>query len=539
MSNNNIQVNYGGANLFAGIAPTPFISSTQEFVDFKTKWNQITEITMEGQLTGRYIGELSHGELINSFETLLSRLQNNFQSLSITENDQIIFNADKVIVDNIDIPDSQWYGLLPFTINFTVYQENLFSENYGVLEPSESLVFNESNDQTVSLTHSVSAKGFVTNNGNAIQNAKNWVSQRTGNYNKILPILVDTSNGSNFILDSTQENIDRFNGEYSWEGTYTKSKSNESPQNCFLNYTLDITSGVNDGYISVNINGSLEKNSLNVLRSEYDNINFYNYANNAATRIYGVTLNNKPLEQSVQESEHENRLEFGMSYNNDYSSEVINNYNVQISEDSIKNITTVSFDTTISAKYGDIVSRWNKVKDYYNTSFNAYNLANTEYIKEITNRVLYSNKLTESITFDEYNAQIRYSASWSNKRQPFSDNVLNLQSTTTFKPSVNVYLPHTSAFVAKEHNVQNFKCANRGVLEIDVSATAKPNPGISIENAKSVVNSELNRIKINFGVNNSNRILDERIETIDKDLKIFNVKERWLIEGFIYGSSRS
>lgn len=534
MSNNNIQVNYGGANLFAGIAPTPFIYSSQEFVDYKNKWNQITELTMEGQLTGRYIGELSHGELIRSFETLLSRLQNNFQSLTITENNQTIFSANKVIVDNIDIPESQWYGILPFTINFTVYQENLFSENYGVLEPSENLNFNEDNDEFISLTHSVSARGFNTNNGNAIQNAKNWVSQRTGNYNKILPILVNINQGSSFILESIQENVDRFNGEYSWEATYTKSKSSESPSNCFLNYTLDINSGVNDGYITVNLNGSLEKNSLNVLRTEYDNINFYNYANNAALRTYGVTLNNKPIDQSVTELEHENRLEFGMSYNNDYSSDVINNYTVQIDEDSIKNITTVSIDATITAKYGDITSRWGKVQNFYNTSFNAYNLANTEYIKEISNRVLYQNKLTESVTFDEYNAQIQYSASWSNKRQAFSDNVLNLKSTTSFAPSVNIYLPHTSAFVAKEHNVQNFKCANRGILEIEVSATAKPNPSISIDIAKSTVNSELNRVKTNYRINNGNRLLEERVENIDNDLKIFTVKERWLIEGTIY-----
>jgi hypothetical protein len=534
MSNNNIQINYGGVNLFNGIAPTPFVFSNQEFSDFKTKWNQITQLTMEGQLTGRYVGELSHGELIKSFETLLSRLKNNFQPLVITENNQTIFFADKVVVDNIDIPDSRWYGVLPFTIDFIVYQQNLFSQNYGIVDPSETLNFNDGDDQIISLTHTISAKGFQTSTATPIQNAKNWVTQRTGNYNKIIPILVNTNQGSNFILDSVRENIDRFNGEYSWEAVYTRSKSNESPSNCFLNYTIDMNSGINDGYITANINGSLEKNSLSILRTEYDNINFYNYANNAALSAYFTTLNVKPIEQSVTESQDENKLEFSISYNNDFSSDVINNYTVQINEDSIKNITTVSLDTTITAKYGDAVSRWNKVQDFYNNNFNAYNLANTEYIKEVTNRALYTNKLTESITFDEYNSQIQYSASWSNKRQAFSDNVLNLRSSTSLTPSVNIYIPHTSAFTPKEHNVQNFKCANRTILEIEVSATAKPNPSISIDVAKSTVNNELNRVKNNFGVNSSNRLLEDRVETIDNNLKIFTVKERWLIEGTIY-----
>lgn len=534
MSNNNLQVNYGGANLFAGIAPTPFIFSNQDFIDYKTQWNQVTQLTMEGQLTGRFVGNLSYGELSTSFKTLLSRLQNNFQSLSITENNQTIFFADKVIVDNIEIPESRWYGFLPFTINFTIYEPSLFSQDYGVLEPSETLNFKEESNEIISLNHKISARGFVTSNGNGIQNAKNWVNQRTGNYNKIIPILTNTNVGSNFLLDSVNESIDRFNGEYSWEATYTKSKSIESPSNCFLNYILDINSGIDDGYINVSINGSLEKNNIDILRTEYDNINFYNHANNASLRIYNTSLNPKPITRSVTEFEHENKLDFSLSYNNDFSDDVINNYTVEINEDSIKNITTVSLNTTITAKYGDITSRWGKVQNYYNNNFNSYNLANAEYIKEIPNRILYQNKLTESITFDEYNAQIQYSASWSNKRQPFSDSVLNLKSTVSFTPSINIYIPHTSAFTAKEHNVQNFKCANRAILEIEVSATSKPSPLISIDIAKTTVNNELNRIKNNYGVNNGNRLLEERIESIDNNLKIFNVKERWLIESTIY-----
>lgn len=534
MSNNNLQVNYGGTNLFAGIAPTPFIFSSQDFVDYKTQWNQVTQLTMEGQLTGRFIGSLSHGELITSFKTLLSRLENNFQALSITENNQTIFYADKVIVDNIDIPESNWYGFLPFTINFTIYEPNLFSRDYGVLQPSETITFREESNEIISLNHKVSARGFITNNGNGLQNAKNWVSQRTGNYNKIIPILTNTNVGSNFLLDSVNESIDRFNGEYSWEASYSKSKSIESPSNCFLNYVIDINSGIDEGYVNVNINGSLEKNNLDVLRTEYDKIDFYSFANNASIKTYNTTLNNKPINRSVTELEHENKLNFSLAYNNDFSDDVINNYTVEINEDSIKNITTVSLNTTITAKYGDVASKWVKVQNYYNTNFNAYNLANTEYIKDVQNRTLYQNKLTESITFDEYNAQIQYSASWSNKRQPFSDNVLNLKSTVSFNPSVNIYIPHTSAFTAKEHNVQNFKCANRAVLEIDVSATAKPNPSISLDVAKLTVNNELNRIKNNYGVNNSNRLLEERLETVDNNLKIFNVKEKWLIESTIY-----
>lgn len=533
---NNIKVNYGGVDLFDGVAPTPFIYSNQEFIDYKNKWNQITNLIMEGQLTGKYLGELSHGELITSFKTLLSRLKNNFQELTITEDNQTIFSANKVIFDNIDVPESRWYGVLPFTINFTVYQENLFTNYYGVLDPVNILNFKEEENEILSLTHDISAKGFITNGKTAIQNAKDWVSQRTGSYNNIVPILIQNNqNGSNFILESINETIDRFNSEYSWQAVYTKSNSSESPKNCFLNYTLDISSGIDNGYINVDIKGSLEKNSLNILRTEYDSLNLYNLANTAANQSFKVSLNTKPISKSVSESADNNILNFSASFNNDLSPDIIHEYNVDINEDSIKNIATVNLSSKIRAKYGDVSARWTKVQQFYNTNFNPFNIVNTEYKKEISNKTLFSNKLTESITFDEFNAEINYNASWSDKKQSYSQDVLNLSSTVSYRPSINIYIPQTSIKVAKEHNVQNIKCANRAVLNISVSAASKPNNLFSIDLAKNVVNSELNRIKSAYGQTSRPSLLQERTENINKDLKSFSVNEVWLIEGVIYG----
>ena len=57
--NNNIQILYNNVNLFKDIAPTPFISMDQEYINFNTGWNQITKISMDGQITGKSLGILS------------------------------------------------------------------------------------------------------------------------------------------------------------------------------------------------------------------------------------------------------------------------------------------------------------------------------------------------------------------------------------------------------------------------------------------------------------------------------------------------
>lgn len=526
MSDSNIQVIYNNQNLFAGIAPTPFISSEQNFIDYKNNWNQITNLKMQGQLTGRYLGETSFSELNRSLNILNERLSSNFKPLIIKQDNEILFQTDTAILDSLNIPEENWYGIIPFELNFTIYEQSLFTNYYGIVEPEETISFRENDFETVSLTHSLSAKGLQINNKSALENAKEWVLSRKDNYNKINTILVDP-NGSDYLLESVKEEVNRLEGIYSWEGVYQKTRSTESPKNCFLNYSIDISSGVNDGYVITSIDGNLSKNSLSVLREEFDKINFYNIANSNTVSSVGVVLNSKPVENSVTEFEFENRLSFNFSFNNDFSPDVVNNFTVDISTDNIKNITTVTLTTEIFAKYGDLKSKWEKVKNFYQNSFNAFQLANTEYQKEGTNRVLYNKKLNESVTFDEFNAKINFTASWNDKYQHYSDSILNLQSTASLKPAVKLYAPNASAITPGDHNVQNLNVARRARADFDVTAIAKPNK--NIQEAMSAAQSELGRLKLNFGVGEG--VLENNDETINPDLKSVNLKESWLFEG--------
>ena len=529
--NNNIEIFYNNENLFSGISPTPFISMDQEFINFNTKWNQITKMTMNGQITGKQ-GSVSFYELNKGLNLLINRLNNNYGSLVIKENSTNLFSGNNVIIDSIKTDENSFYGILPFSIDFEIYEDGLFTEYYGIKNPEENIGFSEENGYIVNLTHKISAVGLKTGNKNAIESAKNWVKMRTGNYNKIVPILIKTGNGSNFLLQSTKETVDRFNGSYAWEGSYIKSSFIESPQKAILNYTLDITSGIEDGVITVNLEGSFKNNFVtgsNSLRNEYLNYDFYKIANTESLKIYGTTLNTSPISQSITEEYNNNTLNFNLSYNSDLTSNVTNDYTVTIDTDTIKNISTATLSARIYAKYGYINTRWNLVKNYYYNNFKPFSIVFTEYQKEQNNQ-LFPNTTTETITFNEYDAEINYNASWTNKKISPHVDIIQFTSSVKYTPSVDIYTVNPSIVKVREHNIFKIGTANKSIIDITVSAVVKPNKNISI--GISEVTKELNRVKNIYKVTTKNLLIDKKI-TQNELTNTYSINEKYIYEGSI------
>ena len=244
-----VQILYNGNDAFSGISTVPFVSISNEFIDFGTKWNQVTNITLEGQLTGRFLGSPSFDLLAGSVRKLHENFSENYKTLLITQNGSNLYTGFNTIIDSIDIEQSSWYGLIPYSINLTVFDSGLFKDYYGIVEPEETFVFNEEAGDIINLVHSISAQGIVAKNKNAIENAKEWVLSKTGNINTISPIFIKNSKATNsrpYLLYSIQEVVDRFNGTYSWEGTYKKSLNLENPNNSILNYSVDLNSGIEE-----------------------------------------------------------------------------------------------------------------------------------------------------------------------------------------------------------------------------------------------------------------------------------------------------
>jgi hypothetical protein len=158
-------------------------------------------------------------------------------------------------------------------------------------------------------------------------------------------------------------------------------------------------------------------------------------------------------------------------------------------------------------------------------------LASEEFSQEFNGSTLKPNPLTESISFDEFNAQITYNAQYSDKPVVFNTDILNVNSSVTYTPSIFIHVPNTSAFTAREHNIQNLKCANRSKIQISITAIAKIDKNIS--SAEAAANSEINRIKNNYTNGASNLLLEDRDISKNNDIKTVTINETWTFDGTI------
>jgi hypothetical protein len=412
---NNIKIYYNNKDIFKDIAPTPLVSISHDYIDFGNKFNQVTNLTLEGQITGNPY-PCNFNSLFDISRSLVNDLKDNYKPLRIVEDGSTLYQTDIAIVNSINFPEDAWYGVLPFDIEFSIYDANFFQESYGVVDPEENFSFDESEGDILTLTQSLSAQGIKTSTASAIENAKAWVSTRVSQIDKIKPILCK-NNTNNFLLQTVSEEIDRFNGKYNYTAVYKKGINPENPSNCFLKYSIDVNSGFNDGLVQSTINGSLNGNTINILRSAYNNLNLFGLCNSLTFDTFKVNLNNKPTNNSVEESPNENSLNFNATYDTNNLPEIVNDYTVSVNYDPIKCISEGSISAKIFGTKGDVETKWPKVKQYYESQFSPYSLMIEEYRKDaiISAKPLNETPVSESISFNEYNAEITYNASYNNK----------------------------------------------------------------------------------------------------------------------------
>ena len=121
------------------------------------------------------------------------------------------------------------YGFQDYSITLECLEEDTFESTLGVLEPVETVQFNDNQDSTVGITHTVSAQGFTSNPdgggasaAQAIINAKNFVESRTGyNINKVIPKFINGIANANLVLTNTSKDVNRADGTYSCTNQYT------------------------------------------------------------------------------------------------------------------------------------------------------------------------------------------------------------------------------------------------------------------------------------------------------------------------------
>ncbi len=510
-----ITISYNGFNdIFSGLAPAPLISKTTENISYGTKWGQVENLTLNGNLTGRC---LDYTGAIFLHQRLVQRFNKDFQPFVVKEDNNIIYSGEITSVQQINFPENKFVNLVPFSIDLKCYSSHSFSGTFGILEPKDEFNFSESEDNTVEIRHSISARGFNTSLGNsdAFENARSFVAARTGWTDQITPHFINYVSTIEPVLINIEETPDRFNGTYSVEETYTSDKTSAAVG--LMRYSIQSASGLLGGAVTVGLEGQIIGGlnyDISDIRSRFNATDFYALASTSYANNYNESssdLNSTELTKRITENLLNNTISFSFSYDNDPSSNPFLDYTTKFDEDLI----TYNVQSTIEGSVrgrGDRSVRWENVQNYYNQIKNSlFGRLSDDYSDQNFKYSLNPNIVSKTETFDPFAAVISFSYVYDSS--PIVNSSLEfLKYTVNVQPGINIY-SEAPLLNRQEYYIQDLEYKRRSIVTIQGSAKIKNNVGVTagIQVIKDQVNALISRYTSGGGgISNAHRTLDEQ-----------------------------
>lgn len=486
------QILYGGNNVFDGF-PTPFVGKSDSFVRLHDRWLTQTQITLEGVITGSCANDFQ--ELIDKQKVLLNNFSRDFQSLSIVEEGQTIYSAPYSWIDSISFDSNKYVRLVPYSISVNCFQENLFSGVYGVENPNQQITWAENEDGTVSVSRSISAKGFNTNAGNnAFENARNYVQSKTGwnvsYFSEALPAFITYNAGVTLCAKTIKESVDRFGASYGVDIEYVYNPLGTSSN--LLKYSVSTDYSDEDGIFAVSINGDLEAcpdSNWTLLRQEFKNIDLYSIANYEFKKVYPnePNLNFEYLNEEITESTNKKVISFSKSWDTDPRALVLFDYEINEEYSLIDDVWLLSLNGTISARNSQKVN-WSRVLDYYQNNVDVFAILENFYISKGYPYQLVRYPTNYSVTENIIDATIEINASYSDKIQPpygFDDGDYTIDIT----PPLNQYVP--VPVLCGDYTIIDTRAKKRGQISVNGNLFKLSNvgqEGVVRNLAKSILN---------------------------------------------------
>lgn len=507
-----IQITYDN---FTFKDPIPFVSKNQEIINYGDRFGQITKVTLQGQLTGACPDDFR--ELITGQNNLISGFSRDFKKLSIVEDNKTLFNADSCIVRNINFDQSKYVRLLNYTIELDCYETDLFSGVYGILDPVNEYTFTENEDQSVAISHNISARGINTSTNSALNNARNYVYTLTGYDPSILPINI---NNTNYVplLRSYTENINRLNGTYNIQENYVVDISNDNYINStyFTRYTTTVSKSINTDFDNVSIQGTVQ----GAKRAPFTGVRYYTSGLNLSgicKNAFGGEINSIPVSLSFSENPAANSINFSAAFDNniltgEYSKTYFD-YNIEMSKDEITSLTSLTISGPIIArgnlkqKYEstlqfiqDIITNYGSVENYL------YNKTNEIYTKlKPTMNIgsnIFLNPKYRSFTINKSpeRGEISLSATFDDKDLPpnISSIVRSSSFNLNFEPKIDLFKPRPTFNINGFYIIYELGEAKK-LARLGINSTTEFITTATTDAAKSDQYSILTGLKYTYG----------------------------------------
>lgn len=259
-------------------------------------------------------------ELRKKQKIIINGFKENFKSLEVLENNIVIFHKDFVKIKSITFSDSNYIGILDFSVQITCVDEKNYNNFFGVKKPSITSSVSTGRNGIKSISRQVSASGVNTQDGSlvgenisaknsSLQNAINFVKENI-DFN-----LSELHLGEEYYLMSESESINRIENSYSLSREYQADTNESGPEKGVLTYSTSI-SKPEVGIHLVNVSGSLSfgiNYDFEKVRKRLREIDFFKIAQEQS----GVILVDKPLTKSFSESQSNGTITFDVSFDND------------------------------------------------------------------------------------------------------------------------------------------------------------------------------------------------------------------------------
>ena len=303
-------IKYNAVNPFLG-QPTPFATKSQEMIHYGKRWGQSTRLTLAGQITGNSFADLVAAQN----QIVINLVAKQFKTLEIYDDLTLVYSLANCKVESASFDESVMAKIQDYSVSIVGHESSTFSGVYGVLNPQESVNFSDNQDGTVSMTHSVSAKGFNTSAfaSNAFENAASYVLSLAGWNSQVLPSFANQGLTPYPILLSRTEKIDRLAATYSTEESYIFNASGVSNQPLLI-ISASVQEGIEQDFTTVDLNVDLKGGKsfgVNNLRTYAAGLNLHNlaeYHSNVSTLLA------EPISYSVDEDLAANTISIKASF---------------------------------------------------------------------------------------------------------------------------------------------------------------------------------------------------------------------------------
>lgn len=337
-----VEIKYNSKRVpVSGTGPTPYISLSNDVINYGDRWGISNKITLNGVITGADFNALYAAQtgLVGIFADsykILDINEGGDGSTSLTG----VYSFSGCSVERVSFDQAGYNKVVGYSVELTSYPSGLtgfFSGTFGVLEPKDEIRISEGADGFSTITHSVAARAFVTTTIDAaINNARNYVAGRTGVARILtLPIISGIENSGAYtpVLINLSENLDRLNLAYSIEETYkfkmftgdTEASNLYSFNNYHLSsYSTSLSSGAGEDFVTASIRGEIKAGVtgatgdalISGLISQLSGLNPFGIISGKYGSPNGFSFCPDPIQFNIEEDQKARSIRFNASYDN-------------------------------------------------------------------------------------------------------------------------------------------------------------------------------------------------------------------------------